>query len=164
MATIVELALAAEFELFEPELRHRQQASRLLYGRGKVWEWITKKLPEAESEYGSEIAPLEQLEDVLNAYCAGEELIFERQIKPLQHTGFGVWELKTLELRLFGWFPAKDVFVACSIDFATRIKAHRLYGGYRDEVIRFRDSLDLDPPKFISGEDPRGVATNISFP
>lgn len=164
MATIVELARASEFELFEPELRHRQQVSRLLYGRGKVWEWITNNLPEAESEYGLEVSPFEQLEEVLNAFCAGEQLIFERQIKPLHHTGFGVWEIKTLELRLFGWFPSKDVFVACSIDFATRIKTYNLYGGYRDEVIRFRDILDLDPPKFIPGEDPRGVATNISVP
>lgn len=163
MATVIELADREAFELFEPELRPRQQAERLLYGRPRFWEWISTNLPEAVSEYGSEISPLEELEDLLNTYCAGEPLVFERQIKLLHHRDHGVWELKTKELRLFGWFTAVDVFIACSIDFATRIKCHRLYAGYRDEIIRFREGLDLDPPKFISGEDPRGVATNISI-
>jgi hypothetical protein len=139
MPTVVELARRGVIEAYEPELRHRQQANRLLYGRQRVWEWIETNLPQAVSEYGSEISPIEQLDDLFNAYCAGESLVFDRQIKPLHHWGDGVWELKTRELRLFGWFCACDVFIACSIDFATRVKQHNLYAGYRDEAIRFRE-------------------------
>lgn len=163
MATVVELVLRGELDRFDPVLRSRQQAARLLYGRQRVWEWIEKNLPDAVSEHGSLISPLEELDELLNAFCAGDELSFDRQIKPLQHWGHGIWELKTKELRIFGWFSSVDVFIACSIDFATRIKAHRLYAGYRDEAVRFRDTLDLTPPKFITGDDPRGVATNIGF-
>lgn len=164
MATVIELARQGVVEVYEPELRYRQQANRLLYARQRVWEWISLNLPDAVSEFGSEVTPLEQLDDLLNAYCAGEALIHDRQIKALHHWDNGVWELKTGELRLFGWFYSVDLFIVGCIDFATRVKKYSLYAGYRDEVIRFRDSLDLDPPKFLPGEDPRGVATNISVP
>lgn len=164
MATLVELAARGDFELFEPELGYRQQAMRLFYTRERVWPWIEQHLPDRASEYDSEIAPIEQLDDLLNAFCAGEKLVFDRQIKPIQHWGQGIWKLKTLDLRLFGWFPRTDVFVCCSIDFATRIKEIGLYSGYRDESVRFRDLLDLDEPKFIYGDDPRDVVTNISIP
>jgi hypothetical protein len=164
MSTLVELATRGELELYEPELGYRQQAMRLIYTRTRVWPWIEQHLLDRESEYESEITPIEQLDDLLNAFCAGETLIFSRQVKPIQHWGHGEWELKTIDLRLFGWFSKQDIFICCSIDFATRVKEIGLYNGYRDEAVRFRDLLDLDEPKFISGDDPSGVLTNISFP
>lgn len=163
MATVVELARRGEIEPYEPQLGFRQQALRLIYVGEKVMPWVEKHLPDVVSDYETEVTPIEQLDDLLNTFCAGEPIVFARQIKPLQHWGAGVWELKTLDLRLFGWFPNVDVFVWNSIDFATRIKKVGLYAGYRGEVIRFRDQLDLDPPKFIIGEDPRGVITNVSL-
>lgn len=90
MATVVELVLRGELDRFDPVLRSRQQAARLLYGRQRVWEWIEKNLPDAVSEHGSLISPLEELDELLNAFCAGDELSFDRQIKPLQHWGHGI--------------------------------------------------------------------------
>lgn len=162
MSTLIELAKAGHIEVFEPHLGIRQQPLRLLYARPKVWSWIAKNLADAESEYGSEISPLEQLDELLTAFCAGEKLAFERQIHPLHHWSMGIWELKTMEIRLFGWFPRMDVFLGAEIDFATRVKVHGLYPGYRNQAMAFRNSLNLDPPKFLPGADPNGVATNIS--
>ncbi len=164
MATVIELARRGRLEVFEPDLGFRQQAERILYARPEVWRWINKNLAGLPSEIESDISPAERLDDLLNLYCAGEPLMFDRQLKPLQHWGNGIWELKTFELRLFGWFYRKDMFLCCDIDAATKVKASGLYAGYRNQAVRMRTLLDLDPPKFIIGDDPNGVVTNVCFP
>ena len=64
----------------------------------------------------------------------------------------GVWELRTHDLRFFGWFWRKCVFVIASIEQAKRCKDLRLYPGHRDQAKRDRAALNLDPPKFITGD------------
>lgn len=164
MATVKELSgTDGPLELYEPTLGFRQLASRLIYMGPKVMPWILEHLPEAVTDQDTEIQPVEQLDDLLNSFCAGECLSIGRQIKLLRHWDGGVWELKTLDLRLFGWFPRVDTFICNAVDFATHIKRFGLYAGYRGETIRFRDLLPLDEPKFIQGDDPHGVITNVSF-
>ena len=121
-------------------------------------------LPNLESRFGSEIAPIEQLDDFLGSYCAGEVLMFERQFRPLVHIDKGIWELKTIDLRLFGWFHRRDCFVCSAVDDATRVKSIPLYSGYRDQAVHDRSTLDLDEPKFISGDDPNDVVSAFSYP
>lgn len=164
MATLIELVQVGELEALEPQLGFRQQPMRMFYARPRVWRWIEQNMPDAECEFGGEIRPLEALDEMLNSFCAGEPLEYERQIRPLHHHGSGVWEIKTRAVRLFGWFHQKDCFVCCSCDFATRVKVHCLYAGYRDEAAAFRERLALDQPKFIEGSDPNGVVTNLSYP
>lgn len=162
MPTIVELAANGALEFFAPELGHRRQTSRLVYLKPGVMDWIEEHLPDAQSDCFSEITPVEQLDEILNAFCAGESLVHERQMKILHHRIHGVWELKTPDLRLFGWFPKKDVFVCTAINFKRLIRDHSLYQGYVGAAVHFRENLDLNEPKFIPGDDPNGVATNIS--
>jgi hypothetical protein len=73
----------------------------------------------------------------------------------------GVWELKTADVRLFGWFHQFDCFVGVVIDLKYRVQEYKLYSGYMGEVIRFRDNLDLDEPKFIPGGEPVNVVSNF---
>lgn len=162
MSTLIELSAAGEVELFVPELGFRQQALRLIYLRPGVMEWIEGNLPDAESDCGSELSPLEQLDELLNTFCAGEALIHERQVKILHQHRHCVWELKTADVRLFGWFPKVDVFVWTATNLKRIIRDHGLVPGYVQQAVNFRNQLNLDPPKFIPGADPNGVATNIS--
>jgi hypothetical protein len=76
----------------------------------------------------------------------------------------GIWELKTADLRIFGWFNVLDHFVGAAADTTDRVKQHNLYYGYAGETARFRDGLDLDPPKFIPGADPNAVVSNYTYP
>jgi len=55
-------------------------------------------------------------------------------------------------LRLFGWFASKGVFVVAEINTAFQCKQHSLYAGYRNSVVHRRNQLNLDEPKFITGE------------
>jgi hypothetical protein len=127
-------------------------------------DWLANTLPTLESDWGIERTPTQQLDSLVGVFASGEVLCFEQQFKPLGHLGEGVWELKTPDLRVFGWFPQRDCFIADRADLASRIKQHHLYRGYVGEVVRFRNDLDLDEPKFLTGEDPRYVVSNFSFP
>jgi len=97
-------------------------------------------------------------------FVSGETLTYSRQFKPLNHLGEGVWELKTADIRLFGWFPMRDVFVTYCADEAWRVKEYKLYRGYVNEVVQFRNVLPLDEPKFVEGENPDAVVSNFYFP
>src|SRR5262249_17769795 len=97
-------------------------------------------------------------------FCSGETLTFSTQFKPLTHLKDGIWELKTPDLRIFGWFHVKDCFIAGNIDTAFNVKNHNLYAGYAGDVARERDQLDLDNPKFVPGDDPNVVVSNYGFP
>lgn len=117
-----------------------------------------------ESNWNLEISPGQQLDDFLINYCLGEPLTYRHQFKPLRYRKDGVWELKTADVRVFGWFAQIDQFVAVVADTAWRIKEHGLYAGYAGDVDRFRDAIDLDPPKFVPGKDPKDVVSNFTSP
>jgi len=79
--------------------------------------------------------------------------------------GDGVWYLKTTDLRIFGWFWRKDIFLGVVADTKLRCQTHNLYQGYRTvNVERFRNELPLDEPKFIPGTDPDAVLSNYDIP
>ena len=121
-------------------------------------------LPGLDSTWKIEQPPVEQLDDLMEVFCSGSPLTYGWQFKCLTHVAEGVWELKTADVRLFGWFHKKDCFIAAVADTADRIKTHKLYEGYgRIEVINFRKALDLDDPKFIPGDNPHDVVSNFSY-
>lgn len=164
MATLLDLARRGVVEKLEAELRPRQQELRAIYAFPKAVTKIESVIAGLESHFESEISPLEQLDAFAGIYCSGEPLMFERQFQPLWHIGAAVWELKTRDLRLFGWFYRRDVFVCTNIDDATRVKKFSLYAGYRDEAVRDRDSIDLDEPKYVPGDNPSDVISNFTYP
>lgn len=137
---------------------------RRFYASSKLRSWALTTLPNLVSAWNIELTPQEQLNEFLATYAIGEPLVFGRQFHVLQPAGYGVWEVKTADLRIFGWFSQKDCFIGHSADTTDRIKQYGLYAGYRDEVAKYRDVLPLDEPKFVSGEDPNDVVSNFYYP
>src|SRR6266511_784828 len=128
------------------------QEFRTFYASPDLHQWLVGTLPGMASTYGIELTPHEQFVDLAETFCRGERLAYGTQFKPLTHIVDGVWELKTADIRIFGWFHRKDCFIGAVADDATRIKQHRLYHGYANVTTkRFRDALDLDAPKFVTG-------------
>ena len=164
MATLLHLAGQNRLSKLDAALGRDQQEWRRIYALPQARKWMEGVLPTLESELGLEISPIEQLDAFLTNYCAGDTLMYGRQFRPLRHIDAGVWELKTPDLRLFGWFHAKDCFICSDCDDATKVKKHHLYAGYRDQAVRLRDQLDLDEPKFLSGDDPNDVISAFCFP
>lgn len=120
-------------------------------------------LPGMASNWKIEVSPLEQFDAFMEGYASGEHLVYLQDLSPIRHIGGGVWELKTADLRLFGWFWQRDCFIGHRIDHAQHVKNYSLYRGYASEVVRYRDGIDLDEPKFIAGDDPNDVVSNCYF-
>lgn len=169
MATATVLEQNGVLFKLDAGLEPDEQELRLVHTSRRLMEWLRDDLPGFGSEWNIETSPLDQVAQFVADFGAGLPLTVGRQLKafqrrPLQAVGDGVWYLKTADVRIFGWFWRKDCFIGAVADTAERCKTHRLYTGYRGEVIRFRDSLDLDQPKFIPGEDPDAIVSNYCFP
>jgi hypothetical protein len=114
--------------------------------------WLQNTLPNLESMgIGEDETPVEQLYGLLDLYLTGEQLNLGDNYKPMHPHGDGVWELRTTDVRIFGWFPIRDHFVAVIADSTERVHQYGLHSPYRREVVRFRNSLNLDEPKFVAG-------------
>jgi hypothetical protein len=164
MATVLELVLARRLFKLDPALEPNEREWRFIYPSPRFHTRIANDLPGWTSIWKVEVSPTQQLDALVEVFCSGETLTFGTQFKPLNHLGNGIWELKTPDLRIFGWFCKKDHFVAGTMDLAFNVKSHNLYPGYAGEVERFRDQLDLDEPKFVAGEDPNVVVSNYNYP
>lgn len=165
MSTLLDLVEQGRLLRFDPELPPRQQEERLVYLFPRVKQKTEELLPGLESDFEHEISPEEQLYAFLADFCAGETLEFDRQFHVLHHHERGVWEMKTRDLRLFGWFYRQDCFVWTNLDLKRRLLAVRgLVSGYRDEAVRDRDALPLVGSKYVEGDRPNDVVSNFRFP
>jgi hypothetical protein len=164
MATVIELDRRGD--LFKLDvLEQGVQEFREFYVSPLLHGWITGTLPGMASVCGVQLSPQEQVFSFVELFCAGERLAYGHQFKPLTHITDGIWEFKTTDIRVFGWFKQKDCFIGAVADDATRIKNHNLYVGYANVTTKqFRDRLDLDGPKFVSGDDPHAVVSNFDYP
>jgi hypothetical protein len=161
MATVIELNNRGDLfrlDVLEPgERTHRQ-----IYTSPSLYKWMTDVLPTMQSQIGFELSPEQQVFALADVFCSGERLTVGQQFKPLTHITDGIWELKTRDIRVFGWFNKKDCFIGAVADDATKIKKHELYRGYANVTTKlFRERLDLDAPKFVSGDDPHAVVSNF---
>ena len=164
MSTILELVEMGRLIKFDPDLEPDQQEDRYFYVAPTILPKLQKELPAYVSDWKLDQRPLDQFEALMTDFCSGDTLYFFRTMKPLIHIQDGVWELKTPDLRLFGWFPVKDCFIMGEMGLATSVKRNNLYEAYVNMVADWRKQLDLDEPKFIPGKDPNDVVSNYDFP
>lgn len=151
--------LVKEGSLFEvsPEdlLGPGAQAFREIYLLPAVKTWIENVLYKLEGDgvAGGKNNPAEQLYDHFCEFVSGHNIAniywSPKRIRPVSQL---VWELRTPDLRVFGWFWKSGIFIVSAIDTSARCKDHDLYGGYRNMCVHSYNSLDLDPPKAIDGD------------
>ena len=163
MATLQQLAAAGKLTKLDVPLGRRQQEERVIYLAQDVVEWLRDELPVCASSWNIEETPEQQFDSLASIFVAGETITYDTQFKTLRPIERGIWELKTADLRIFGWFHRRDCFVVTRIDTAQRVKDYGLYPGYRDAAVRFRDGLSLDEPKYIQGDDPHAVVSAFDF-
>jgi hypothetical protein len=147
------------------ELRPRQQPDRRLLLLPELPARLEEVLS-GDSTWNIEETLAQQLDAITASFVAGDPLAYDQQFKSLNYDRSGVegvWYLKTADLRLFGWFCAKDCFIASSIGDAGQTKRLHLYKPFGEEVVRRRQQLPLDEPKFVYGDSPDDVISNFSF-
>ncbi len=165
MATVIDLVAADRLFKLDPALEDNEQEWRLIYGLPKLLPTLQTALPTWKSHWRIEESPTQQFDALLEVFCSGDTLTFDRRFKPLiTHVKDGIWELKTPDLRIFGWFHVKDCFIASAMDQTFNVKSYDLYAGYANESVYHRNQLDLDEPKFVPGGDPNVVVSNYDYP
>src|SRR5215469_3377313 len=136
MATAIQLENAGRIHRYDPALDDDEQELRILWTSPKLKAWVENDLPGLDSQWRTEVSPIEQFDAYIATYASGLPLVFETQFKPfqpraVQPLGDGVWYLKTPDLRIFGWFWKRDCFIGVVADMALRVKTYNLYNGYR---------------------------------
>jgi hypothetical protein len=124
----------------------------MLYLFPHVRDWMRDTLPDLEPFFDhGRLSPIEQVDALLHDFIVDEDLAYYERSHSMRPETPGVWELKSPDIRLFGWFKSRRVFVVGEADSAFRCKQYELYTGYRNSVVWRRENLDLDEPKFILG-------------
>lgn len=151
MATIATLADAGALVRIEVDLDETRQTWRCLYGTPEFVAWLENTLPRLETGImGAELTPNEQVYSLFADFIEGQHFEEDRRFRRLNRTpDLSIWELKTIDVRIFGWFVAMDKFICA-------------FGGHKDEIARMdsvgtimaktdfvRRKLELDEPKFI---------------
>ncbi|MGX7708988.1 hypothetical protein [Methylobacterium sp. Gmos1] len=160
MATIAELVRGGGLTPWDVKLEGRQQPCRRIFVTAQFKLWAQGDLPKIQAtHWGGLVRASDQITVLMRAYRAGESLEYERQFKILTPWGDGVWEFKTGDVRIFGWFVEHDTFVASIGGDANYLKQNLKprYGERIDKVVTERDALNLDEPKFINSKDVRDV-------
>src|SRR5690349_10669614 len=122
MATILDLRNEGALIKLDPVLEAPAQEFREIDLFPEFAVWARDVLPNLDSTWDIETRPLAQFDDLVSLFCSGDPLVYEWQFHPIQHVHDGVWMLKTADLRLFGWFPKKDHFIALSGHSAQHVK------------------------------------------
>jgi hypothetical protein len=152
MATVAMLASEGQLVRIGGGLDSREQPLRLLYAFPHVAEWLKATLPTERPFYpDTDMTPIEQVDDLFHDFVSGEDMDYYYRCHFMTPLVEGVWELKTLDVRMFGWAHVRCAFVIANIDAMARVKSLGLYTGYRDDTIRRRNLLPLDEPKFVKG-------------
>lgn len=153
MSTPEQLVEAGALERLDLHLDPGELPQRMIYALPRVRRWIAGDLPGLQTDGYHEGAPspAQQVDECLTALALGEE---PGDLPP--HLALpkeqGIWELRTCDLRLFGWFWNRSVFILSSIDRKDRMaRGHIPTSNYVRQAIGDRDRLDLDEPKFLPG-------------
>ena len=110
--------------------------------------WVTGRMKAAQT-------PVEQFGAMLSKWNSGKEMKYDKHVKDLMPGTDEVWEMKTPDLRMFGWIYRPGVFIALRLGYADWYKhpnPKESYEKARADVIAARDTIDLDFPKFATGD------------
>ena len=160
MPTIIELEERGLISRYETELDDNEYASRRMFFLPRIAEKLEEALNGMQTEWNVETPPIEQFYELAHHFITGGALDHPRHFHIMQHRYDGIWELKTADLRLFGWFPMKDTFICTDVANANVIKREGQYSGYCEQAGFRRNELDLDEPKFLKDTGPHHVVSN----
>lgn len=154
MPTPSDAVRSRQLDKIEGGLDAHEQEQRLLYATLRAVDWMESNLDDLEADgfYENAATPLQQADDLFYSFVSGEDMASDWPPHVMKPSERGVWELRTPDLRFFGWFWRKGVFVISAVNSASQCKQFSLYAGYRDQCVRDRESFDFDPPPYINGE------------
>lgn len=139
-------------------LGRREFADRKFYAMPSFVRFIEETLPGAPiGVLGATETPKIQMDTLLRKWITGRPMAYSRAFSNLKPAHHAVWEMKTVDLRVFGWIYRPKAFIATFAGLADDYKSQNgdppkeSYGDARDRVVWIRNRLDLDPPAYVTG-------------
>jgi len=155
MATLEHLWADGTLIKFEADLEPGTMPNRVIYMAPEFDVWIEDVLyDEPPDDKDRAIDPYEQVESIFDDFLRGRPMVYGVHKKLLRPEMNRVWSLRTPDVRVFGWFPARGTFLAVCGDMKRHLKKPTAYREHIDRVTAFRDALPLGEPKSIPGTRP----------
>lgn len=154
MPTADQLALSGHLKIWPTKTALGKEVKRKIYIGESAGRWINENLKELQPDgfYDGALRPREQLVDVFRRFMIGEP-INDLPPKTLRPHKDGIHELRSHDLRVFGWFWRQAAFIAGSAASAKDLKDNSVtYFQCMEVCMTLRGRLDLDDPKFITGD------------
>jgi hypothetical protein len=151
MATLEHLVATGRLLQHAPDLEDSEQVERVLYLAPEFDEWLGTTLYALGRKQGRNRTPYEQAEQMLYEYVIGRRLAYGTGFHPLDPLAAHVWEVKTPDVRLFGWFARRSHMILVCGDLKDHLRTHAAYAPYVARVLAYRNALDLDEPKAVVG-------------
>ena len=133
----------------------REPHLRSIYGFPNFKSWLQNDLPTLRTgTLRADQSPAAQVDNILYRWITGKRIIYTRHFQDLMPSSDEVWEMKTADIRIFGWMYQPLKFIAVFGDYADLYKGKhpaRSYAGARRKVVNERDGLDLDKPRYATG-------------
>jgi hypothetical protein len=155
MATLANIATATKVEI---PLGRREFHEREFWALPSFMNELTNVVPALQTgRLNAPLSPIEQLDDILHKWIVGKPMRYGNRLKDLTPRESETWEMKTADLRIFGWIYRPKIFVGAFIGYADDYKPHgnqpatESYAAAQNRVVEIRNRLDLDPPKFATG-------------
>jgi hypothetical protein len=156
MATIDTLLSRGSLVKIAVPLARREFENRSIYGVPDFITWMGKNVPHMKTgRLQATNTPSEQLDDILRRWITGKPLRYGNVVKDLMPAADEVWELKTADLRIFGWIYQPRKYIAVLGAYADDYKgphSPKHYKTARSHIMAVRRAIDLDEPKFATGK------------
>ncbi len=116
---------------------------RWVYGFPEFQTWLAVDLPNLEpGRLKAPDAPKEQMDNILYRWITGKDIRYGRQFQDLMPMVDEVWEMKTPDLRIFGWIYQPRKFIAVFGDYADLYKGANKSRSYAAAVQRVKRKRD----------------------
>jgi hypothetical protein len=136
---------------YDAELEPDDSPQCVIYVTPDFDQWLTTTLPALPKDRGRNLTPWEQVDALFYDFVIGRPMAYDVERKRLEPQADNVWELKSEDMRIMGWFPLKGVFVAVLGEMRKNLKPFSAYAPFIAQVVAFRNGLALDEPKTTSG-------------
>lgn len=148
--------------LYEPVRPVPTKFWRKVYVTPSFAQWVGHDLSAVVASDLSQASPRSQLNSELEAFCIGRVLVMPLDFHCLEPSSSCVWQLKTPDLRLFGWFIKKDWIILHRGEDANRLHGigFAAYASYIKSTVEFRNALSPALPGPIYGVRPGDVISN----
>ena len=145
MATTITLEKSGALVRFEAALRVYEFPDRSLYMAPIFRDWLDGPLYNAPKVRGRPLTPYEQVDEIFTRFVAGRRLYLNSDFNKLNPRPEHVWYMKTPDVRVFGFFHRRRIFIAVCGGLKGDVKGK--YKHFLRDVVGFRTALPLNAPK-----------------